>query len=75
MSVKFYLSSLLLPLMVLSTGLLLGQSTNVLTWRNKNWRDGLNSTETTLTQTTVNKSTFGKICSTASGAVDGQIYA
>ena len=75
MSFKGYFSILPLPVMFLSAGLLLGQSTNVLTWRNNNWRDGLNSTETILTQATVNKSTFGKICSTASGAIDGQIYA
>lgn len=75
MPFKPYLSILALPLMVLNASLLFSQSTNVLTWRNNNWRDGLNSTETTLKQTTVNKSAFGKICSTASGAIDGQIYA
>jgi hypothetical protein len=55
--------------------LLPGQSTNVLTSRNNNWRDGLNNAETTLTQATVTKSSFGKICSTAVGAIDGQIFA
>jgi len=65
----------ILPLMVLSSSLLHGQSTNVLTWRNNNWRDGENSTETTLTQMSVTSSKFGKICSTASGTIDGQIYA
>jgi len=65
----------ILPLMLLSTGLLHGQSTNVLTWRNDNRRDGRNSTETTLTQATVTSSNFGKICSTAPGAIDGQIFA
>jgi sugar lactone lactonase YvrE len=50
-------------------------TTNVLTSRNNNWRDGLNSTETTLTQATVTPSTFGKICSTAAGSIDGQIFA
>jgi hypothetical protein len=35
----------------------------------------LNSTEIVLTQRTVAKSTFGKVCSTAVGAIDGQIYA
>ncbi len=55
--------------------LLPGQSTDVLTSRNNILRDGLNSTETILTQTTVTKSTFGKICSTALGSIDGQVYA
>jgi len=35
----------------------------------------MNKTETTLTQATVTRSNFGKICSTASGVIDGQIYA
>ncbi|MGA8150835.1 MAG: hypothetical protein WB952_07790 [Terriglobales bacterium] len=65
----------ILSLVVLSTNLLHGQSTNVLTWRNDIWRDGRNLTETTLTQATVTSSQFGKICSTAPGAIDGQIYA
>ncbi|MGA8150836.1 MAG: hypothetical protein WB952_07795 [Terriglobales bacterium] len=64
-----------LPLMLFSAGLLHGQSTNVLTWQNNIWRDGKNATETTLTQATLNSSQFGKICSTAPGAIDGQIYA
>ncbi len=71
MSFKLYLS--ILPLLV-SASLLQGQS-NVLTSRNNTWRDGLNSTEITLTQATVTKSKFGKICSTEPGALDGQIYA
>jgi hypothetical protein len=65
----------ILPLMVLSAGLLHGQSTDVLTWRNNTLRDGLNNTETTLTQAAVTKTTFGKICSTAPGSIDGQVYA
>src|SRR5271166_1487220 len=65
----------ILPLLFLSTLGLTAQSTNVLTWRNSNLRDGANSTETILTQATVIKSTFGKLCSTAPGAIDGQIYA
>jgi len=64
-----------LPLMVLSATLLPAQSTNVVTWHNNNLRDGLNSTETSLTQANVSKKTFGKICSTAPGAIDGQIFA
>src|SRR5271163_4370853 len=64
-----------LPLMVLSAGLLHGQTTEVLTQRNNTLRDGLNNTETTLTQAVVTKASFGKICSTAAGAIDGQIYA
>ena len=46
--------------------------TNVLTWHNDNWRDGLNSTETVLNQSNVNPAQFGKICSTI---VDGQLFA
>src|SRR5579863_3971311 len=65
----------ILPLMILSTAFLYGQTTNVLTWRNNNWRDGENSAETTLTQSDVNSNSFGRICSTASGAIDGQLYA
>lgn len=65
----------ILPLMILSTAFLYGQTTNVLTWRNNNWRDGENSAETTLTQSNVNSNSFGRICSTASGAIDGQLYA
>ncbi len=62
-------------LIVLSTVPVQAQSTNVLTWRNNVWRDGLNSTETSLTQANVAPSSFGKICSTAPGSIDGQIYA
>jgi len=46
--------------------------TNVLTWHNDNWRDGLNSSETILNQTNVNASQFGKVCS---AILDGQIFA
>ena len=46
--------------------------TNVLTWHNDNWRDGLNSSETVLTQSNVNATQFGKICSVA---FDGQVFA
>lgn len=45
--------------------------TNVLTWHNDNWRDGLNSTETVLNQANVNPKQFGKICS---AVFDGQIF-
>jgi hypothetical protein len=62
-------------LMVLSTAFLHAQSTNVLTQHNNIWRDGLNSTETMLNQTNVTSNRFGKICSTAPGSIDGQIYA
>ena len=51
---------------------LMSGQTNVLTWHNDNWRDGLNSTETVLNQSNVTASQFGKICS---AVVDGQIYA
>jgi hypothetical protein len=63
----------IVPLLVLSASWLPGQ-TNVLTWHNNNLRDGLNNTESTLTQATVTKGKFGKICSTAAGAIDGQIF-
>jgi hypothetical protein len=45
--------------------------TNVLTWHNDNWRDGLNSTETILNQSNVNSTQFGKVCA---AVVDGQIF-
>src|ERR1700722_19776884 len=45
--------------------------TNVLTSRNDNARDGLNSTETILKQSNVNATAFGKICS---AIVDGQVF-
>lgn len=45
--------------------------TNVLTSRNNNSRDGLNSTETVLNQANVNRTSFGKICS---AVVDGQVF-
>jgi hypothetical protein len=50
---------------------LLCSQTNVTTWHYDNWRDGLNSTETTLTQANVNATQFGKLCS---AIVDGQIF-
>jgi len=53
-----------------STTLVSGQ-TNVITWHNDNWRDGLNSSETILTQTNVNSTQFGKICS---AVLDGQVF-
>lgn len=64
-----------LPLIFLSAGVLAAQTTNVMTWHNNNLRDGLNNTETKITQATVSKKTFGKICSTGPGVIDGQIYA
>jgi hypothetical protein len=51
---------------------LLSGQTNVLTWHNDNWRDGLNSTETVLTQANVNATQFGRICS---ALLDGQVFA
>jgi hypothetical protein len=65
----------LLGWLALGTTLLHGQSTNVLTWHNDIGRTGLNSTETILTQTNVNKTQFGKICSSAPGTIDGQLMA
>ncbi len=50
---------------------LLSAQTNVLTSRNDNSRDGLNSIENVLNQANVNRASFGKICSTA---VDGQVF-
>jgi len=64
-----------LPLILLGAGALTAQTTNVMTWHNNNLRDGLNSSETTLTQAIVAKKTFGKICSTGPGVIDGQIFA
>jgi len=55
---------------VLATALLSGQ-TNVTTWHNDNWRDGLNPSETVLTQSNVTSSQFGKLCK---AVVDGQIF-
>jgi hypothetical protein len=49
----------------------LSAQTNVLTSRNNNSRDGLNSTETILNQANVNRTSFGKICS---ATVDGQLF-
>src|ERR1700685_4107090 len=77
---RHYISQLLcfLILIVLRGNLLSGQTTqatDVLTWHNNNLRDGLNNTETTLTQATVTASKVGKVCSTAAGAIDGQILA
>jgi hypothetical protein len=66
---------------LLTSSLLQGQtSTNVLTWHNNNWRNGENNTETILTQSNVkyvkgSSNQFGKICSTATGAIDGQLFA
>ncbi|MGH9498788.1 MAG: hypothetical protein ACRD3L_06560 [Terriglobales bacterium] len=45
--------------------------TNVLTSRNDNSRDGLNSSESVLNQANVNSASFGKVCS---AVVDGQIF-
>ncbi len=53
-----------------STIFLHGQ-TNVLTWHNNNWRDGLNASETILNQTNLNAAQFGKICS---AVFDGQVF-
>jgi len=50
---------------------LLSSQTNVLTWHNDNWRDGLNSTETVLNQSNVNPKQFGKLCS---AVFDGQVF-
>jgi hypothetical protein len=50
---------------------LMSAQTNVTTWHNDNWRDGLNSSETILTQANVNPTQFGKLCS---AVVDGQIF-
>ncbi len=73
---KHILSRLsMLLLAALSTSLLNAQSTNVLTSRNNNRRDGQNPTETSLTQKSVSRNKFGKICSTAPGSIDGQVYA
>jgi hypothetical protein len=48
-------------------------SQNVLTYHNNNARTGLNSSETTLTLSNVNVSTFGKLFTlTVDGLVDGQ---
>jgi hypothetical protein len=49
----------------------LSAQTNVLTSRNNNSRDGLNSTETVLNQANVNRTSFGKLCS---ATVDGQLF-
>lgn len=76
--------AMILLAMIAGSTLLLAQtttpSTNVTTWHNNNWRDGENSTETVLTQANVtlnrgSSSQFGKICSTGSGAIDGQLFA
>jgi hypothetical protein len=51
-------SSLTLPAMSI------GQSVNVITWHNDNWRTGQNTNETTLTTSLVSDDTkFGKKCS------------
>jgi hypothetical protein len=59
-----------LALVFCATSLVSAQ-TNVLTWHNDNWRDGLNSTETILNQTNVNPTQFGKVCTSV---VDGQVF-
>jgi len=56
----------------LACATLMSGQTNVVTWHNDNWRDGLNSTETVLSQANVNAAQFGKICS---AVFDGQIFA
>ena len=61
---------LILVVTVLASTLLSGQNVNLTTWHNDIGRTGQNTSETTLTPTTVNKAGFGKICSYA---VDGQI--
>jgi hypothetical protein len=58
--------------MLFSLQTLVSAQTNVLTQRNDISRDGLNGTETVLTQSNVTKSSFGKICS---AVVDGQVFA
>ncbi len=45
---------------------------NATTWQYNNWRTGQNTSETTLTTTSVTENRFGKVCS---ASVDGQIYA
>jgi hypothetical protein len=49
----------------------MSSQTNVLTWHNNNWRDGLNSSEIVLNQGNVNAAQFGKLCS---AVLDGQIF-
>jgi hypothetical protein len=51
---------------------IISAQTNVLTWHNDNWRDGLNSGETVLNQSNLNPAQFGKLCS---AVFDGQIFA
>jgi len=47
-----------------------------LTWRNDNWRSGVNSHELALTPATVSSSSFGKLFSCpADGPLDGYVYA
>jgi|SRR5579872_928378 len=74
-----YLHLPIVLLTILASNVLQAQTT-VTTWHNNNWRDGENSTETILNQANVklNKNSsnqFGKVCSTATGAIDGQLYA
>jgi hypothetical protein len=45
---------------------------NVLTWHNDTYRTGQNLSESNLTYNSVNRNTFGQICS---AALDGQMYA
>ena len=47
-----------------------------LTWRNDNWRSGVNSHDLALTPATVSSSSFGKLFSCpADGPLDGYVYA
>ena len=51
---------------------LAGTGVSVLTWHNDTYRTGDNLNESTLTYNSINKNTFGQICSQQ---VDGQVYA
>jgi hypothetical protein len=68
-----YLGNLLLLAMTLIPPPSLGQTVNVTTWHNDNWRTGQNTNETTLTTTLVGDPTkFGRICQKTT--LDGKIY-